>query len=162
MTVLTTLLQVVALVVVVGGAAKLVRPAPFAALLSALGLPGGEAAARLVGAAEVALGAATFVTGARWAAALLALAYLVFAVSVVLARRHGAASCGCFGAADAPPSTVHVVLNLVSAGVAVAAAVVGAESLGASLADQPAAGVPYLAALGVAVYFVVRISLRRT
>jgi hypothetical protein len=45
--------------------------------------------------------------------------------------------------------------------VAAAAAAVGADSLRATLADQPAAGVPYLVAVGVAVYFVVRISLRR-
>ncbi len=160
-TVLTTLLQVVALVVVVGGAAKVVRPEPFAGLLATLGLPGGAVAARAAGAVEVALGGAAFLTGARWAAALLAVAYLVFVGTVVRARQQGAASCGCFGAADAPPSTVHVVLNLVSAGVAAAAAAVGADSLRATLADQPAAGVPYLVAVGVAVYFVVRISLRR-
>ena len=162
MTVITTLLQVVALVVVVGGVAKLVRPEPFSELLATLGLPGREAAARAAGVVEVALGLAAFVTGARWAAALLAVAYVVFAATVVLARRNGAASCGCFGAADAPPSGVHVATNLVSAAVAGAAAVVGTESLGASLADQPAAGVPYLVALGVAAYFVVRINLRRS
>ena len=162
MTVLTTLLQVVALVVVAGGVAKLVRPAAFAELLATLGLPGGELAARATGVVEVVLGLAVFVTGARWSAALLAVAYLVFAGTVVLARRKGAASCGCFGAADAPPSSVHVGTNLVSAGVAAAAAVVGAESLSATLAGQPAAGVPYLVAVCVAVYFVVRINLRRT
>lgn len=161
MTVLTTLLQIVALVVVAGGVAKLVRPVPFAELLATLGLPGGVLAARLAGVVEVALGAAAFLTGARWAAALLAAAYVVFAATVVLARRNGAASCGCFGVADAPPSALHVVTNLVSAAVAAAAAAVGTESLGATLADQPAAGVPYLLAVGVAVYFVVRISLRR-
>ena len=161
MTVLTTLLQVVALVVVVGGAAKLVRPVPFAELLATLGLPGGALAARAAGAVEVVLGAAAFLTGARWAASLLAAAYLVFAGTVVVARQRGAASCGCFGAADAPPSTVHLVLNLVSAAVAAATAAVGAESLPATLSGQPAAGVPYLVAVGVAVYFVVRISLRR-
>jgi len=160
-TVLTTLLQVVALVVVVGGAAKLARPAPFADLLTLLGLPGGDLSARLAGTVEVALGLAAFVTGARWAAALLSAAYLVFAATVVLARRRGAASCGCFGVADSPPSTLHVGTNLVSALVAASAAVVGAESLGATLADQPAAGLPYLVAVGVAVYFVVRINLRR-
>ena len=161
MTVLTTLLQVVALVVVVGGAAKLVRPGPFAELLDTLGAPGGVVTARAAGVVEVALGAVAFLTGARWAAALLAAAYLVFAGTVVLARRRGAASCGCFGAADAPPSTAHLVLNLVSAAVAAAAAAFGAASLGATLSGQPAAGVPYLVAVGVAVYFVVRISLRR-
>lgn len=161
MTVLTTLLQIVALVVVAGGVAKLVRPGPFAELLGTLGLPGGVLVARLAGAVEVALGAAAFVTGARWAAALLAAAYAVFAVTVVLARRNGAASCGCFGALDAPPSALHVATNLLSAAVAAAAAVVGTESLRTTLADQPAAGLPYLCAVGVAAYFVVRISLRR-
>jgi hypothetical protein len=160
-TVLTTLLQVVSMVVVVGGVAKLVRPEPFAALLVILGLPGGAVAARLAGVVEVALGLAAFLTGARWSAALLAATYLVFAATVAMAERRGAASCGCFGAADAPPSGVHVATNLVSAAVAAAAAAVGTESLRVTLADQPAAGVPYLVAVGVAVYFVVRINLRR-
>ncbi|MFM7064318.1 MAG: MauE/DoxX family redox-associated membrane protein [Actinomycetes bacterium] len=161
MTVLTTLLQVVALVVVVGGIAKLVRPHPFAALLGSLGVPGGAATARAAGMVEVALGAAAVVTGARWAAALLAAAYVVFALTVVVAQRRGAVSCGCFGVVDAPPSTLHVVVNLVSAGVAAAAAAVGSEPLRATLAEQPAAGLPYLAAVGVAVYFVVRLDVRR-
>jgi hypothetical protein len=160
-TVLTTLLQVVAMVVVVGGVAKLVRPGPFADLLAVLGLPGGAVAARAAGVVEVVVGLAAFLTGARWSAALLAAAYLVFAVTVAMAERRGAASCGCFGAADAPPSGVHVVTNLVSAAVAAAAAAVGTESLRVTLADQPAAGLPYLVAVGAAVYFVVRINLRR-
>ena len=160
MTVLTTLLQIVALVVVVGGTAKLVRPGPFAGLLDTFGMPGGALAARAVGLAELGLGAWAVVTGSRAAAVALAVLYLVFAGTVVLARRAGAASCGCFGVVDAPPSTLHVVVNMVSAAVAVAAAAVGAETLGATLADQPAAGVPYLLAVAVAVYFVVRLDVR--
>ncbi len=160
MTVLTTLLQIVALVVVAGGTAKLVRPGPFAGLLGTLGLPGGALAARAVGLVELGLGLWALLTGSRAAAAVLAVLYLVFAATVVRARRAGAASCGCFGVVDAPPSTLHVVVNLVSAAVAGAAAAVGAESLRATLADQPAAGVPYLLAVAVAVYFVVRLDVR--
>ncbi|MFM7061999.1 MAG: MauE/DoxX family redox-associated membrane protein [Actinomycetes bacterium] len=162
MTILTTLLQVVALVVVVGGAAKLVRPGPFAGLLATLGVPGGAATARGAGVVEVGLGLWAAVTGSRPAAAALAVLYLGFAATLVLARRAGATSCGCFGVVDAPPSTLHLVVNLVSAAVAAAAAAAGAESLRAVLADQPAAGVPYLLAVAVAVGAVVRLDVRRS
>ena len=75
--------------------------------------------------------------------ALVALSYLLFAAFVVVALRSGApiSSCGCFGKADTPPSVVHVVLDLLFAGVATAAAFTGDVALPDVLGDQPLLGV---------------------
>jgi hypothetical protein len=155
MSALTAAFQILAGVIAVGGAAKLVAPDGFSSLLRTLGLPSGRPLARASGVVEVALGATAIVVGGTVAAALVAVAYAVFAVVVLLARRAGAESCGCFGAATAPPSAVHVVVNGVSAVVAAAAAVAGPESLMDSLVDQPLLGVPYLALVTLAVWLTV-------
>jgi len=150
MSVLTAAFQILAGVIAVGGAAKIVSPDGFSSLLRTLGLPSGRGLARASGVAEVALGATALVVGGTIAAALVAATYAVFAIVVVLARRAGAESCGCFGAATAPPSSVHVVVNAVSAIIAIAAAIGGPASLTDSLVDQPLLGVPYLAMITLA------------
>src|SRR5690606_27633207 len=105
------------------------------------------------GIAEVALGAAAIVIGGRISTAAIAVAYVAFAGVVLAARRSGAASCGCFGAAAAPPSVVHVVVNLASAGVALATALAGDLSpVDAVLGDQPLLGVPYLVTVATGVW----------
>jgi hypothetical protein len=152
---LTAVFQILAIVVAVGGVAKIVAPDAFSTTLATLGAPSGRAVARLCGAVEVAIGAGALLAGGRPAAAVLALTYATFALAVVAARRAGAVSCGCFGAASAPPSQVHVVVNAVSAGLAAIALVVGPETLAATLTDQPIAGVPYLAALALAAWLVI-------
>lgn len=115
------LFWVTCLVLAVAGASKVVDPSEVATTLSALGL-GGRRTARLLGAAEVvvAVGAMTF--GGRLSAVVVGVAYAAFAVIVVVARRAGLASCGCFGARSAPPSIVHVVVDVASAGIAWVAA----------------------------------------
>jgi hypothetical protein len=158
MDVLTGAFHIVALVVLVGGTAKVASPAGFASLLRSLRLPGGTVASRLTGVAEVAVGAWAIIAGGAVTAAVIAATYAVFAVTVVAARRAGSASCGCFGSAAAPPSTVHVIVNLVSASVALAAALVGgAPGLASVLADQPLAGLPYLVAVGTGAWLAVTI-----
>jgi uncharacterized membrane protein YphA (DoxX/SURF4 family) len=155
MDLLTGAFQILAVVVIVGGAAKLVSPGAFRATLRSLGVPGGVVAARLAGVVEIGLGGAALVVGGRaWAAALAAL-YGVFTVVVVLARRTGAESCGCFGSVAAPPSSLHVVIDAASAVVAAAAAVVGVPSLVDVLADQPMAGAPYLVLVAVGAWLIV-------
>ena len=145
----TVLVELIALVVAVSGATKVLRPRSFAELTATVRVPVGTAGARVVGLAEIVLGVWVLATGARLACAMLALAYLVFAVAVVVARRAGAPSCGCFGATTAPPSSVHVVVNLVSAAIAAAGAITGdIDGIGAVLSDQPLAGVPILLLLG--------------
>jgi hypothetical protein len=141
----------VCLVLVVAGASKLAAPEQVASTLASLGFarpaaPGrarGVLAARVVGAVEVGLGLAALVAGGVLLAVGVALAYLAFAVIVVLARRRGLASCGCFGARSAPPSWVHVAVNVGSAAVAVVAATIDGGPVPAAdgLADLGGTGV---------------------
>lgn len=112
---------------VVTGAAKLRRPAAATAALAAITLRlDGRAhlAGRALGAAEVAVGLAALLTRSWAAAACTALLYLGFAAFVVTAMRPGraVASCGCSGQVDTPPTRLHVVVDLIFAGFAVAAA----------------------------------------
>ena len=146
---LTVLVQLIALVVAVSGATKVLAPRSFAELTTTVGVPVGTVGARIAGLIEIALGVWVLATGARLACAALALAYLVFTVVVVVARRAGAPSCGCFGASAAPPSTIHVAVNLASAAIAAAGAIAGdVDGIGAVVSDQPLAGVPFLLLLG--------------
>lgn len=124
-------------VLVVAGASKLSEPSGTAAALAALGVPGGNAAARALGAVEVGLGLGGLAVGGRVLAAGVAMAYGFFAVVVLVARRRGLASCGCFGARSAPPSVVHVAVNALSAAVAAGAAVTGPVPVADALAAVP-------------------------
>ena len=115
-------------VLAVAGVAKLREPASFATFLATLGRRPGrrraELLARLVGAVEIAVAAAAvLVGGALW---------LRRPRPALPRARRGvgprpssqqAPSCGCFGAASAPTSPSHVVLDLVFAVGAIAAAV---------------------------------------
>ena len=155
MDVLTGALQILASVIAVGGVAKIASPDGFASLLRTLGLPGTRAVSRACGAVEVVLGVGAVVAGGTIAAALVGLTYTAFAVVVLLARRSGASSCGCFGSVASPPSPVHVVVNAVSAVVAFAAAAVDPASLADSLSGQPLLAIPYLVTIATAVWLVV-------
>jgi hypothetical protein len=105
-----------------------------------------RAAVRIGGAFEAVVGLGALLTGGAAFAVLLALSYLGFAAFVAVALRRGApiSSCGCFGKVDTPPSVVHVVIDLVAAGVAAAASVVGEVALPDVLRDQPLLGLPFL------------------
>lgn len=145
---LTGPFAIAALVVAVGGAAKLLSPEPTADALAALGGPSNPLVARVLGAAEITLGASALAYGGPMLAALLAAAYAAFAAFVLVARRNGGvASCGCFGRSDTPPSLLHVGVNLVGAGVATVASLAGLPDLTDVLADQPAVGVPFVLAV---------------
>lgn len=115
----------ISILLVVAGVMKLRRPAFTAGALRALHLPAGESLVRLLGLAEIVVGSGAVVTGARpWAVAVGSF-YIGFGIFVLLALRSDApiATCGCFGSPDTPPSVGHVVLNSVSAGVALLAAI---------------------------------------
>jgi uncharacterized membrane protein YphA (DoxX/SURF4 family) len=156
MEVLLGAFQIVSVVLVASGVAKIVSPDGFASLLRSLGLPQRRSMAVLAGVAEVVLGTAALLLGGAVLAAFVAAAYVVFAIVVVLARRSGAEDCGCFGAASAPPSVVHVVVNLASGAVAAAIAVSGdVPWIGEVLADQPALGLPYLLTVATGAWLVI-------
>lgn len=108
-----------ALLLVVAGVAKLLRPADgFAGLVGLRTRPVGV---RLIGVLEAAAGTAALIAGglAAWIVGLL---YAAFALIVLRAVLAGADSCGCFGRLDAPPSKIHVAGNLTLAAMSFIAA----------------------------------------
>lgn len=123
---------------VTAGVSKLRRPGPTALVL------GGTKTARWLGALEIAVGAAGFVT--TLAAPAVALLYAGFAVFIV---RTDAANCGCFGADEAPPGPLHVAVNVLLA--------LSAATTAATTPTPPLAHVDpiYAVALATATYLTV-------
>jgi hypothetical protein len=150
---LTAPALVAASLLVVAGAAKVVDPAMTVGALRALGLPSAPVLVRAGAAAELVLGTWAITVGGAAAWGLVAASYLAFAAFVVAALRAGTmvGSCGCFGREDTPPHPVHVVLDLVLAGVAGAAAVRGLDAPLDAVLDRPGQGavVVVLSALAV-------------
>jgi hypothetical protein len=120
-----------ALLLVVGGASKVVDPSGLAGALGALGWPSSGIAVRAGAVAETCLGAATLVVGGQVLGLLVAISYLGFALFVMAALRAGTplATCGCIGGVDTPPSPEHVVVDAVLAGGAVLAVAMDAPAL---------------------------------
>lgn len=148
MTPLAGPIHAVALVLLLAGAAKAVRPSATIAALRIVGLPASPAAVRALAGVEVVVAGATLAgTGAAAAVALAAVHVGFAAVAVVLRRR--SADCGCFGDAS-PVTATHVVVNLAAAAVVTAAVLDGdVPSIGAAMAATPGAGVPYAVLVGV-------------
>jgi hypothetical protein len=145
-------LWIAASVVLAASGWKLANPAPTARALRALVGPAPALrpapprrwswAARLVGLGEGALALAVVWQGGNAAFALAGL-YGAFAV-VALRLRSRHVDCGCFGAASAEASWLHVVVNTVAAVGAVWAAAVDVPGLRDALGDLPAHGVAHL------------------
>ncbi len=161
MSVLAGPFAIAAALLAIGGALKAVRPGDTAHAIGVVGLRlpsflSTRTAVRVGGLAEVIVGIGALVTGGAAFAVLVAVSYLAFAGFVVVALRSGKpiSSCGCFGKVDTPPSSVHVVLDLAFAAVAVAAAVVGGVALPDVLADQPLLGIPFVLLLVIGLYLV--------
>lgn len=108
-----------ALAVIASGYLKVFRPAPAQSAIDAADLPflsGMAGSARLVGAAEIVVGAAAVVADHPVTDALLAALYASFAVFVDrLRRRSPDTGCGCIGASSQPPGLAHVVVVLAAA-----------------------------------------------
>jgi hypothetical protein len=153
---------VAAALLVLAGAAKVLDPLPLVRALRSAGLPLRAPAVRAVAVGETALGVVALLTGARAAAALVALSYAGFTGFVLLARARGGvlASCGCFGKQDTPPTPTHAVVTGLLALAAAAVAVRPLDPLPRVLADAPAAGVALLAvtaALGAVTYLLLAV-----
>ncbi|MEM9465377.1 MAG: MauE/DoxX family redox-associated membrane protein [Actinomycetota bacterium] len=141
-----------AVLLVLAGAMKVLRPATTAALLDDLGLPtlGPIDAVRLavgLGAVEISLGVVALVGEIGAIAVGVGTLYVVFAVTVLRAMRVGAGSCGCFGRVDAPPSWWHVGDNLALAAAAFVAA--SGRSPLEVMEGQPAGGLGFVVVVGV-------------
>lgn len=134
-----------ALVLLLAGIGKGLRPAAAAAAMRTVGVPGSRVAVRAVAAGEILVAGTVLAGFGRPAAAALALAYASFAVVAASLRRRSA-TCGCFGEA-APVTGTHLVVNGLVAAVAVAAVADPVPSVGAAVAGTPGAGVPYLVLL---------------
>jgi len=128
---------VAALLLVLAGAPKVVRPGPTARAMRRLRVPATDWLVRLLGAAEAVLGVATLATGARPLVAAVAASYAAFTAIIVIAlRRDGPlASCGCLGRADTPPTWAHAVVTAALAATATAAAATAGTTTGALAAD---------------------------
>lgn len=178
MIVVDAMFWVVCLVLVVAGASKVSAPqlvAPtFASLLAGGRADGGGGRdgrlagdgafavgiARTVGVAEVLIGIVALTVGGPIAAMVVAFIYVAFAVVVVMARRRGLASCGCFGVRSAAPSWVHVAVNLVSGAIAVVAALAGGGLTGGGITGGgPASVADGLADIGGVLAVVVVIAV---
>jgi hypothetical protein len=134
------------------GCAKLASPQGTAGALAALRLPDRKLLVRTGGAVEALVALFALTTGRAALAGVVALSYLLFAGFVIAALRANTAvsSCGCLGRRDTPPHIVHVVLNLLASGVALAAAARGGiPGLGEVIDAQPWSGVPFLIGVGV-------------
>ena len=130
-----------AVLLVIAGVAKVARPATAAVLMEDLGAPAGGPLS------GTRLALAFGVLEVRAVAAVVGLLYAVFALTVLRAMAVGAASCGCFGRVEAPPSWYHVIGNSLFAIAAFVA--VSASSPLEVMDSQPAGGVGFVVLVGV-------------
>ncbi len=147
MDVVVALHAAAALLLLVAGLAKIVRPAPTTELLSTLGLPEHAGLAIGVGVGECAVGLGALAVGGPIMAAATGAFYVGFVVVVWRALAAGASSCGCFGRVDAPPSRIHVVGNALLAGVSFAA--MAGDAPVDVMDGQPAGGAGFVLVVGV-------------
>jgi hypothetical protein len=129
--VIASVLGAAALLLVAAGAAKVADPSRTAGALAALGWPSSPQLVRIGAAAELVLGAAALVVGGPGLAVLVAASYLTFGLFVMTALRAKTpiGTCGCFGSADTSPKPLHVTVDVLLAGGAVAAAATDAPPL---------------------------------
>lgn len=145
---------VVALLLVLAGAQKLLDPTMTVGALRALKVPASPFVVRAGSAVELALGVAALVVGGAGVWWAVAASYLAFGAFVVAALRKGTmiGSCGCFGREETPPHWSHVALNGALAAVAAATAIWSPGAPIDAIADHPGPAVGVLALSAVAVY----------
>ncbi len=136
------------------GAMKVARPAATSGALRAAKLPSSILVVRALGALEVAAGVVGVVTGDGRAVAMAAVLYGGFAWFVLNAiRRHlPISSCGCLGAAETPPSLIHVTVNLVAMTVLSLSAITSIGPWGGMTGMPVRESVPFVLLTGVTVY----------
>ncbi|MGH9101459.1 MAG: MauE/DoxX family redox-associated membrane protein [Acidimicrobiales bacterium] len=135
-----------AALLLVGGVAKLLRPADTARALAASGLGRSELVVRVAAAAEAALGLLAVLDDQRWPAAMLAASYACFTAFVLAARRRNLpiATCGCFGVPDTPPTVTHAVVTAAAAACGAAVAADPGRGVLGVVGTQPLAGLPWI------------------
>src|SRR3546814_12878959 len=108
---------VLAALLALAGAQKVLDPTMTVGALRAMRLPSSPLLVRVGSAAELVLGVAAIVVGGAVLWWLVAASYLAFAGFVLAALRKGTmiGTCGCFGREETPPHWSHVALNVVLA-----------------------------------------------
>jgi hypothetical protein len=152
---LSGLYAVAALLLGVGAVAKVLAPASARRALADIGLRVPSGLVRAGALVEAALAASALAISNRVVAGAIALVFFTFFLFTLVAIRRPTTvrSCGCFGRADSPSSTVHVVINLTCAGIAAGAGATGTESVRATLWARPGLAVPYAALVLLATWF---------
>lgn len=142
----------IAVVLMAGaGAAKAGSPQGTAGALAALHLPHRTVLVRAGGVVEALVALGALLAGSAALAGIVALSYVVFAGFVIAAlrARTPVSSCGCLGRIDTPPHVLHVMLNLLAAGIAAAVAIEGGVAIREVVETQPWSGVPFLLLVGI-------------
>jgi uncharacterized membrane protein HdeD (DUF308 family) len=104
-----------AVILILAGVAKLVRPAAATTFLETYSVPKPRLIVRAGASFEVMAGIAAFAEP-RLAGVAIALLYGSFAALVAMQmRRRNATSCGCFGRSDIRPSYFHLGVNVLGA-----------------------------------------------
>jgi hypothetical protein len=142
----------VAALLAVSGALKVVRPRATAQAMLDAGLPGSVSVARGLGSAEVAVATWAILAPAAGGASALSFSYLGFAgfLAYVLKTHPDAGSCGCAGSKAVPPSFLHLTLDLGAGFLALGYAAASGPSAATWIAGLGAASVLVFAGLGVA------------
>jgi hypothetical protein len=145
-----------ALLLAVSGWTKLWRPGSAVGALRAAGLPSSDRLARLLGAVEAAVGLGCLLAPGRELSVALAVLYLGFAGFLVALLRSPdrPGSCGCVGSTEAPPTRLHVVLDLGAALTGLAAAARPLPGLLPFAADLGLGGLPYVIGVALSAYLV--------
>ncbi len=114
------------------GIQKLADPKPTSGALEAAGLPGSRPIVLSLGVAEISTGLTGVIFGGPIPALIAFGFYAAFALFVgnALFRKLPIRSCGCLGATETPPSTVHLVVNTAAAAAMVAAVYVPVDLIG--------------------------------
>ncbi|MEX0698813.1 MAG: MauE/DoxX family redox-associated membrane protein [Acidimicrobiia bacterium] len=138
----------------IAGIFKLVSPGATAGALRATRLPSSMLTVRVLGVAEIAVGAAGMVLGSSVAAVAGAIFFGGFAWFVAHALRHRLpiSSCGCLGTSDTPPSVVHLVFNLGAAVSLIACAMFPIGPWGGMDGVSWEQALPFAVFVGVTVY----------
>ena len=144
---------------IASGVAKLRRTEPSSRALAAARLPSGAPVVRTLAVAETSVGVAFVLRPAPVTALLLAAMYVAFAVFLValLRRPAEASTCGCLGDRQAPPSRLHVGMDLIAAAAAIAVATLSATgtappSFLAEAGRLGWRGVPFVVGVGLAAW----------
>lgn len=151
----TVLFFVAAELLLWSGGAKVLQPSATIEALRTTRLPSGAAAVRALGGLEILTGAVCLFRPSAGSALALTALYLAFAGFVLTrlaASERSSSSCGCFGAAEAPASWLHVGANLVAAAAGVGVAVGAPRAAVAVAAETPFGGVPFVVGLATAAY----------